>query len=748
MAETQAERLLIVANRLPLTARHAGGRWRSESSAGGLVAALGPLMRGSDGLWVGWPGDRSADDPAGQRRLLADWERRHRYVSVDLPAEISRAFYEGYANDTLWPLLHGFPTRVVFDPESWIAYRDANRRFAARAAERHGPGDLVWIHDYQLLLVPELMREALPDAQIGFFLHIPFPSSEIFGILPQREQVLRGLLGADLIAFQTHAHLHNFRRSLLLWLGLDSGMDSVQVGDRVVRLQALPIGVVREEWTRLIADDPAVRRRIAELGRRHRSRRIILSVDRLDYTKGIPERLRAYRRLLRAEPERRGKVTLIQVAVPTREHVPAYQELRREVSELVGEIVGEFATPEWNPIVYLRRSVPRGELAAYYAAADVAWVSPLRDGMNLVAKEYVTCQEQRAGVLVVSEFAGAAQEMAEAIRVNPYDEEGSAEAIARALDLPEDERMDRMAALNERVRRSDAHTWASAFLGELRVAAGDRSVGGVSRVEPLPVRALLGAYHDAASRLICVDYDGTLVPIAPRPQDARPTPGLKDLLGRLGAVPGTTLLLVSGRGTADLDRWFGDLDGCWIAGEHGALLRGPGERVWVPLHAGAEAAWKDQIRPVLEHFVDRTPGSSIEEKSLSLAWHYRQADPEFGEWLANELADTLHAQLAGTDLSILLGRKVVEVRYAWANKGEALGLVSSQAGPADFVLAIGDDRTDEDLFDRMRADDWSVKVGQAATRARFRLPDPTAVRAVLALLSEDALAPAGGTPDP
>ncbi len=728
------ERLLIVANRLPLTARRSGRRWRAEVSSGGLVAALGPLMNDSHGLWIGWPGGASADDPAGQRRLLADWEVRHGYVSVDLPLELSSSFYEGYANDTLWPLLHGFPTLVVFDPESWIAYRAANLRFAETTLVRHRPSDLVWIHDYQLFLVPELVRQEAPDARIGFFLHVPFPSSEVFGIVPQREQLLRGLLGADVIAFQTHSHLHNFRRALLLWLGLDSQMDRVEVGDRVVRLEALPIGVVRDEWTQLIHDDPATGRRIRQLRSRHGSRQIILSVDRLDYTKGIPERLRTYRRLLRASPERRGRVTLIQVAVPTREQVPAYQELRREVSELVGEIIGEFATPEWAPVVYLRRSVPRRELAAFYAAADIAWVSPLRDGMNLVAKEYVTCQDGQSGVLVISEFAGAAQEMAEAIRVNPYDEVGSAESLERALDMPDEERRDRMAALHERVRRGDARAWAASFLGVLREASDERVADRSSEALPLPIAELCAAFSAAERSLVCLDYDGTLVPITPRPQDAVPTPGLDDILGRLARLPGTAVLLVSGRHPKDLDRWFGHVDGLWLAAEHGAVLRAPGDLDWSPLHQGADDGWKDQVRPVLDHFVARTPGSTIEEKSLSLAWHYRQADPEFGEWLGKELADTLHALVAGTDLTILLGNKVVEVRFAWAHKGEALDRLASQFPAADLTIAIGDDRTDEDLFDRLSAADWSIKVGPGSTRARFRIPGPAEVRALLALL--------------
>ena len=320
------------------------------------MAALGPLMRESDGEWIGWPGEAGDEAPDSRRRLVADWERRHRFVAVDLPAAISSGFYDGFANDTLWPLLHSFSTRVTFDPASWIAYRDANQRFADTAATRLLPGDLVWVHDYQLMLLPALLRQADAEVRCGFFLHVPFPSSEVFRILPQREMLLRGLLGADVIGFQTHEHLHNFRRSLQYVLGLESQIDRVEVDGRGVHMQAFPIGIVPDEWDELLANE-RVLRRVGQLRSRHRGRHLIIAIDRLDYTKGIPERLRALRHLLRGSPARRAAVTLVQVAVPTRERVPLYQELRREVSELVGEINGEFGTPDWTPVVYLRRSI-------------------------------------------------------------------------------------------------------------------------------------------------------------------------------------------------------------------------------------------------------------------------------------------------------------------------------------------------------------------------------------------------------
>jgi trehalose 6-phosphate synthase/phosphatase len=733
---SKRERLLIVSNRLPLTARRVSGRWRSERSAGGLVAALAPLMARLDGMWLGWPGESAPSGGKGREALVQEWEEKHRYVAVDIPARIARSFYEGYSNDTLWPLLHGFPSRVVFQPESWHAYVDANERFARAALDRMEKNDLIWVHDYQLLLVPELIRREAPEARIGFFLHIPFPASEAFRILPQREEILRGMLGADEIAFQTHTHLHEFRRSLLQVLGLESHMDRVEVEDRWAHLEALPIGISTAEWERLSNVDPAVRRRIEDLESRHSGRSLMVSVDRLDYTKGIPERLRTMRRLLLSAPEWRGKVTLVQVAVPSRERVPAYVDLGREVSELVGEVNGEFGTPEWQPVVFLRRPISRPELAALYAAADVGWVGPLRDGMNLVAKEYVACQHGREGVLVLSEFAGAAQELGEALRINPYDEEGTVAALLRALTMDPDERRERMSALYERVSRNDAAAWAERFLESLRSVTTDTRHT-PSKVRSAPdLEALRQAWRSAPSRLILLDYDGTLVPIAPRPQEAGPPPELLDLLTGLAGQPATDVAIVSGRTRGDLGMWLGEIPGLWLAVEHGALIREPNGDGWYPLHGVADVSWKERVRPVLEHFAASAPGSFVEEKEYSLGWHYRLADAEFGTWLSNELVNTLDQLLAGTDLVVLHGNKVIEVRFAWANKGQVASLLRSRVRRSTLLLALGDDRTDEDLFERLPRTAWTIRVGRGATRARYRLSGPREVRAMLGMLAE------------
>ncbi|HEV2708006.1 MAG TPA: bifunctional alpha,alpha-trehalose-phosphate synthase (UDP-forming)/trehalose-phosphatase, partial [Pyrinomonadaceae bacterium] len=638
---------------------------------------------------------------------------------------------------TLWPLFHQFPTLVNFAPEHWRAYREANERFCETLLAHLRDDDVVWIHDYQLMLLPQMLRERAPQARIGFFLHIPFPSSSIFRLLPRRAEILRGLLGADYVAFHTYSYLQNFRASALRVLGVESRMDAVEdASGRLVRLDALPIGIAPADFTDLLDKDEETRKRLDSLRARYSDRRILLGVDRLDYTKGIPERLRTFRRLLRDAPHLKGRVVLIQVAVPSREVIPMYQELRQEVDELVGKINGEFSTPDWSPVVYLRRGLPRAELVALYAAADLAWVTPLRDGLNLVAKEYVACQREGAGVLVLSEFAGAAAEMGEAFLVNPYDEEQTAEAIARALSLPEDERRERMTALHKRVLRNNVFAWGERFLANLASAAEARAARPPEEPRPLPFDEAVAAFRTARRRRLLLDYDGTLVPYTRRPQDAVPTESLISLLARLAAQPANTVAVVSGRSRDVLERWLGGVRGLWLAAEHGATMRPPDAREWELFRPGSTDDWKERVRPVLEHFVDRTPGSLIEEKEFSVVWHYRMADLEFGEWLANELVSTLEQMLAETDLRAFRGRKIVEVKPLWANKGEVLArLAEHDAGAPAFCLAAGDDRTDEDLFARLPPDAWTIHVGGNRTRAKFYLSNPEEMRALL-----DALA--------
>ena len=731
-------RLLVVSNRLPLTLRKAeDGHWTTERSSGGLASAMNPILRDNGGDWIGWAGSSGEEDQEERNSVLQEWAQKDQCFAVELPAEIAKGFYEGYSNQTLWPVFHNFPSQLKFDAKDWQAYIEANRIFCRAVVDRYKQGDLVWVHDYQLMLLPQMLRAELPDAAIGFFLHIPFPSSEIFPILPRREELLQGLLGADLVAFQTHGHLQQFRAALLRVLGLESKIAEVAVGGRPIRLEAHPIGIAPEQYTDLLNRDETTAQLHAEWAARYRGRRVLLAVDRLDYTKGIPERLRAFAHLLRSSSELREKVVLIQVAVPTREGIETYQDLRTEVNQLVGEINGKLGTPGWTPVVYINRSIERAELVALYQLADVCWVGSLRDGMNLVAKEYVACKAEGDGVLVLSEFAGAAAEMGEALLINPFDEERTALSIERALTLDEDERRRRMEHLHSRILHNNVFRWGERFLASLEDAVSER--GRYSDTQPKRLRTteVLDAYRRASRRLLMIDYDGTLVPFAGQPWQAVPPPVVMRLLTSLAAEPHNCVAVTSGRTAENLNRWFGAIKGLWLIAEHGAEVKSPLEASWEPLRSEVSTDWKSTVMPILEHFVDRTPGSFVEEKKYGVVWHYRMAEPEFGAWLANELVSMLEAMLAETDLRAFRGDKVVEVKPVWANKGEALDRLLAVLSSPDFLFAAGDDRTDEDLFEHMPTEAWTVHIGPGATRAAFVLPDFESLRRVLEMFTKE-----------
>jgi trehalose 6-phosphate synthase/phosphatase len=724
-------RLLVVSNRLPLTIGKEGDTWRVKPSSGGLATAMEPILKKKGGSWIGWSGDDGELDSNERNQLLQDSSSEFTYVPVNFPAGAGRAFYEGYPNQTVWPLFHLFPSRMLFDPDSWKPYVQGNEVFATAVAEHAKTNDLVWIHDYHLMLLPGIVREQGNDVKIGFFLHIPFPSSEVFSILPRGGEVLRGLLGADLIAFHTHRDLHHFRSSLSRILGLETGIDRVEYEGRTIRLEALPIGIAPKVFADLTGGDPETASRIAEVRSRYAGRRLIIAVDRLDYSKGIPERFRAFRRLLRCQPSLREQAVLIQVAVPSREGIGEYQALGSEINELVGEINGEFGTADWTPIVYLRHSVDRPELAALYAAAEVAWVTPLRDGMNLVAKEYCACKPDGDGVLILSQFAGAAAEMGESLLVNPFDEEQVAGAVMKALFMPREEQAVRMRALRERVIRNDVFKWAEGFIEKLSAAGGQEQAPS-SRLDFPPV---VSAYKNASRRILILDYDGTLVDIGVDPEKTSPPAHVHSALSKLAEDGKNVVAVLSGRRAADLDRWLGTIPNLILGAEHGMLIRNPQSTGWESLRANYDPrTWKPQVRMILEQFTDRAPGSFVEEKEYSLVWHFRRVEPEFGSWLAGELSALLSELLADTDARPVLGRKIVEVRPMSPNKGDfALHLLNGE-GSFDFQLAAGDDSTDEDIFDKLNSEAFTIHVGRAPSRARYRLNNPASVARLLSAL--------------
>lgn len=719
-------RLLLASNRLPVTARVNAGKVELVPSMGGLVTGLAGPHRESGGSWFGWLGaDESA--PVELRDEMLHQLAADRFVPIPLSRDEVASYYHGFSNGVLWPIFHYLLDRLPLHCEGWEAYQQVNERFATMIAKHWQPGDVVWIHDYHLCLVPALLRRLRPEASIGFFLHVPFPASDVLRILPFREQILEGLLGADLIGFHTHGYRSHFAASVLRILGLATRADAVRYRARQIRLGVFPMGIDGAEFEALAAD-PAVGAATAALRASARGCEILLAVDRLDYTKGIPQRLLAFEQLLEREPGWRERVRLVQVAVPSRQEVESYRDIVRQIDQLVGRINGRWATVHWTPVRYIQTAQTRAQIVGLYRASDVMLVTPLRDGMNLVAKEFVASRTDEDGVLVLSEFAGAAAELAESLQVNPYDIDALADGMNVALKMPEEERRLRMRALRRRLPVSDVHRWAHTFLAALRGAASSR--GKVVRLSSAETLEEVTTRLASAERLLMIlDYDGTLMPFASSPALARPDPELLHLLDALSKAPGVFLHVASGRPCGQLSAWLGQLP-IGLHAEHGFWSREAGAASWTPA-ALPDAGWDREIRGLLDRTAAEVPGSLVEQKTASIAWHYRMVDAELGAARSERLFGELEPLARAGKLHVLRGARVIEVQRPEANKARlATRLIAALGPPPPCVCAIGDDETDEMLF-AVHPEVVRIVIGFRPSAAKIRLRGPKALRVLL-----------------
>jgi trehalose 6-phosphate synthase/phosphatase len=731
-----AERLVIVANRLPVTATKDGGKLSLQRSSGGLVsgldAYLDSLKRGSrEHTWIGWPGLDPPEDlrPALTARLLEEYNAHPIFVSED---EMEK-FYDGFCNKTVWPLFHYFPTYASFEDDYWEHYRSVNEQYCDAVLRVIRPDDVVWIHDYHLMLLPRLLRAMRPDIAIGFFLHIPFPSFEVFRLLPPRWRagILEGLLGADVIGFHTHDYTQYFLHCVLRILGHEHTLGRMVVDDRLVLADTFPMGI---DYTRYhdAASDPGVVLEREALRRTFAGQKIVISVDRLDYSKGILDRLRGFGKFLEMCPEWHKRVVLVLVLVPSRVGVDRYRQMKKRIDEFVGMLNGQYGTTDWTPICYQYHSLSFRELIALYAAGDVALVTPLRDGMNLVAKEYIAARGGSGGVLILSEMAGASRELGEALIISPTDSDEIVAALKTALEMPMSEQVKRNLATQERLERYNVVRWAEDFLDKL---AGTRHEQSKFRARVMGSRSedrMISSYRTAQRRLLLLDYDGTLVPFSKQPEAAVPGTDLLAALKRIGADSKTDLVVVSGRPRSVLEKWFAGLPLSLIA-EHGAWIRRAEDTPW-RLIKPLRADWKEHLLPILRLAADRLPGAYVEEKEFSLVWHYRRADRELASIREKELTDSLVQMTANMDLTVVQGHRIVEVRNAGVSKGSAaLEVLSDEY---DFVLAVGDDSTDEDMFRVLPESSYSIRVGLVGTHARFNVPGSSDVQRLVQRLAE------------
>ena len=717
------ERVLIVSNRLPVSVEVGEDGFDLIPSVGGLATGLRSFYRSYDSRWIGWPGvpAEACRGLDGLRGGLAE----HDCVPVDMSSELLDGYYYGFSNRTVWPLFHYFQQFTEYRWDLWEAYVEANRRFAERVAEEARPGDGIWIHDYHLMLLPEMLRQRLSDVSIGFFLHIPFPSFELFRLLPWRDSLTDGMLGSDLIGFHSYDYARHFLSSVLRLRGYDRYLNSLDVDGRRVKVDVFPIGIDYDKFAGA-QDEQDTKAFRDDVEHRMDGRKMILSVDRLDYTKGITHRLEAFDLFLRENPHYRSRVKLVLLVVPSRTRVPQYNRLKTELDRMVGRINSRYSDVTGGPISYMFRSLPFSELAALYGAADVGLVTPIRDGMNLVAKEYVASQRNDHGMVVLSEMAGAAMELSEAIMVNPNNTPQVAEAIRQALEMAPEEKRARMEAMQKRIRRYDVTRWAGDFVDSLEEVHLQQEQDARAGLSDGDRRSLLDECAGSASRLILLNYDGTLVPPGRDLEQVRPDGEMLEMLRGLRDAPGSRLVLYSGRRRESMDDLFDDEFS--LVAEGGFWVRDPGGE-WhmiAPLHD----AWKDEVRPLMQFYVDRTPGAFLQEKDFSIVWHCRRTEPALARVRSRELLLSLYAQTASMELDVLEDRRRVEVRNADINKGRAVAHWLERRR-WDLIVAAGDDTTDEPVYNSLPERAYTFRVGGGPTEARFRLQKTAELRRLL-----------------
>jgi len=618
----------------------------------------------------------------------------------------------------LWPLFLGL---LVSQKNSvrlkrwWQAYRRVNRLYADVVSSQAENDNQIWVHDYHLLLLPELLRERQAEWQIGLFMHIPFPGVKAFTKLSEYKKLLEGMLGADLVGFHITGYVEAFMENCEAAGVGDIGANQITLADgHVTRVAEFPMGIDYEKFAEAHKLSE-VREAVKRYRQRYGRRKLIVSVDRLDPSKGLVERLEAYRQFLEFFPRQRSKVVFAMVAAPSRTDIAAYQRLSEKLQALADDINSAYGSAHWQPVDYMNFAQPFEEVAALFQIADVAFIAPLKDGMNLTAKEFVASNRQH-GTLILSETAGAAEELSDALIVNPHQPETVIDALQQALTMRRRELKWRLKSMQRQLLANTVHDWSKSFVETLQqpVLGSGHLTRSLSRRLS---RTLQTDYRLAKRRLLLLDYDGSLVPYAGNYQAAVPPKSLLQLLQSLGSDNRNELVLVSGRSTDDLNKWFSDLPLTLVA-EHGAALKKPGRSSWQIIEK-TDTAWKPLLLPALEKYARLTPGALVEVKPYSIVWHYRAATPYYAQKYAVTIKRALKPILKTYGLELVQGNKVLEIKNPRISKGAVARRWLEQ--DYNFVLAIGDDATDEETFAALPATAYSLKIGRGRTIARFRL---------------------------
>lgn len=734
------KRLVIVAYRLPFKFTKTKTGYRAIQNAGGLVSAIlalsenfkktEPQNRNEKILWIG------AMDTIPEDLDISKVENDHfDLLPVLIPEKLNDLYYGGFCNDLVWPLFHYFPTFSVFNQNYYEAYRAANLLFCQEIEKVLKPGDFLWIHDYQLMFLPKMVRFSFPNALISFFLHIPFPSFEVFRLLPRlwREEIITGILGADLAGFHTHDYTQYFLKCVRRVTGYEHKQNIVFTPQRQVKADAFPIGIDYVKFNEACISKPVIveKKKLKEL---LGNNKLIFSVDRLDYSKGLLVRLKGYELFLEMHPEWISKVVFNMVVVPSRDSIEKYRDMKKEIESMVGRINGKYSTLGWRPIIYQYKSLSFNELVALYDLSDVGLITPLRDGMNLVAKEYIASQVENKGVLILSEMAGAAAELTEALLINPVDSREMADSIKNALEMDIADKTFRIKMMQRRISEYNVFTWAMDIFQQSHEIEEQQKLMSVRIINREISNQIKEQYKSSKKKIIFLDYDGTLVSFAKYPELAVIEKNTYQIVKKLCNDKQNKVVIISGRNKEFLEQQFHDLDITLVA-EHGFFIRRPGLE-WNSLTM-PDLNWKARVMPILKDYVNRCYGSFIEEKAGSLAWHYRNVDADYAQLRLNELKDDLSEIIRNhTNFEILEGNKVLEVKSGAYDKGKAaIQVIDNQ--DYDFILAAGDDKTDEDLFGSLPKLAYTIRVGLSPSRAKFNVADYSGFLSLLDYLGAD-----------
>ena len=616
-----------------------------------------------------------------------------------------QARWRRYAEQELFTLFHykqHEPTDGRAERRSWADYHRMNQTFADRILEIYKPGDIIWIHDYHLLLLPSLLRQRIPNIYIGYFLHVPFPSSEFLRCLSRRKEILTGVLGANMIGFQSYSYSRHFSSCCTRILGFESSSAGVDAYGAHVAVDVFPIGIDVDLVARNAFEDQIIEAKIARIGNQYRGQKIIVGRDRLDTVRGVAQKLEAFEMFLERYPQWWGKVVLIQVTSPTSiegEREDEGHKMSNKISDLVSKINGEYGSLEYTPVYHFPQYLSRDEYFALLRVADVGLITSVRDGINTTSLEYVVCQRDNHGPVILSEFSGTAGCLNSAIHINPWDLGGVATAINEALSMSPEAREIQHEKLYKHVTTNTVQVWSNNYLKRLvtNLASFDQSIA-----TPILDKAkLLARYRSSKKRLFMFDYDGTLTPIVKDPIAAIPSDRVTRTIKTLAADPRNAVWIISGRDQAFLDEWMGHISELGLSAEHGSFIRKPKSDDWENLTESTDMGWQKDVMEIFQHYTERTQGSFIERKRIALTWHFRRADPEYGAFQARECKKHLENTVAKKwDVEVMNGKANLEVRPTFVNKGEIAKRLVNEYGhapgqPPEFVLCLGDDFTDE-----------------------------------------------------